>query len=351
MAPSLLIIQTALFLQACYQCSSAAVQSPAEVGKETAVIRRQQDQQSEDGSKFNAVPGAPAYSQGLTLLQISTQPPDTVQLSQKKAAEDLVPQPLQQNQQWNTSSFLAGMACGVLVSMLTIPLLLRRSIDGKSDAEAHAESASSTATNAPAAAQQAATATGEASPEPDEGNSTSASHVPPSEFGSVENLHLFWPRLIWLATMLMLQSVSSFILSHFQHLVEKHDDLIFYLTMLVGLGGNAGGQSVVLTCRKLALNQHIEIVQQMQTGLLLGLVLGPLAFLRGLVTRCEMSVCVTIGLAALFIAVIATGVGTTLPKLLYRARQDPGQAASMIQVIMDISGIMITCLLGAYILQ
>ncbi|OLP90867.1 putative ATP-dependent RNA helicase DHX57 [Symbiodinium microadriaticum] len=37
----------------------------------------------------------------------------------------------------------------------------------------------------------------------------------------IESLHLFWPRFRWLAAMMIFQSVASFILAHFQHLVER----------------------------------------------------------------------------------------------------------------------------------
>jgi len=166
-----------------------------------------------------------------------------------------------------------------------------------------------------------------------------------------ESLHLFWPRCRWLAAMMILQSVASFILAQFQHLVESHADLIFFLTMLVGLGGNTGGQSVVLTCRKLALGEDVSVRSQLMTGVFLGLSLAPLAFLRAVVVRSEAGVCFTLAGATFLIASVAAGTGTVLPKMLLKLNADPGQASSMIQVIMDILGIMITCLLGAAILR
>lgn len=167
----------------------------------------------------------------------------------------------------------------------------------------------------------------------------------------IESLHLFWPRFRWLAAMMIFQSVASFILAHFQHLVESHADLIIFLTMLVGLGGNTGGQSVVLTCRKLALGEDVAIRNQLITGLLLGLALAPLAFARALLVKSEFGVCLTLAGATFLIATLAAGIGTVLPKLLQKLKLDPGQASAMIQVIMDITGIMITCLLGAAILR
>lgn len=167
----------------------------------------------------------------------------------------------------------------------------------------------------------------------------------------VETLNKFWPRAGWLASMLLLQSISGIILSRFEVLVRKNTDLIFFLTMLVGLGGNTGGQSVLLTCRKLIQHEPIAVRDQLLTGLLIGMVLAPLSFLRGLASRSDIKTCITLATATLLIATVAVAVGTALPKLLRRMNADPGQAAAMIQVFMDILGIMITCSVGALILD
>lgn len=172
-----------------------------------------------------------------------------------------------------------------------------------------------------------------------------------TEGEEVESLNYFWPRVSWLAAMLLLQSVSSLILSKFEYLVRKDSDLIFFLTMIIGLGGNAGGQSVVLNCRKLSQHQHITVRDQLATGVLIGIVLSPLAFLRGLMSKSDLGTCVTLAAATLSIASVATSIGTALPKMLQMLKADPGEAAAMIQVIMDIVGMMVTCCLGALILD
>merc|ERR1719356_1277812 len=108
--------------------------------------------------------------------------------------------------------------------------------------------------------------------------------------------------------MLLVQSASSIILSSFKGLVQNHVSLVFFLTMLVGLGGNAGGQSVVLAVRKLAKGeQDISVPEQVQVGFLLGCVLGPLAFLRSFVSGSSVQVCLTIGLSAGIVVMVAAG--------------------------------------------
>jgi len=49
----------------------------------------------------------------------------------------------------------------------------------------------------------------------------------------------------WLVGLLVLQSCSGFILSHNEDLLAHHPTIIYFLTMLVGAGGNAGNQASV----------------------------------------------------------------------------------------------------------
>ena len=59
-------------------------------------------------------------------------------------------------------------------------------------------------------------------------------------------------RATWLIGLLIAQSCSSFILADNQDLLATHPTVIFFLTMLVGAGGNAGNQASVRLIRGLA---------------------------------------------------------------------------------------------------
>ena len=59
-------------------------------------------------------------------------------------------------------------------------------------------------------------------------------------------------RTAVLVALLAFQSCSSFILAHFEKLLQRHSVVVFFLTMLVGAGGNAGNQAAVLVIRGLA---------------------------------------------------------------------------------------------------
>eukprot|EP00439_Symbiodinium_sp_Y106_P055946 s3190_g7.t2 len=174
---------------------------------------------------------------------------------------------------FNIPSFLAGLTVGILFTVMALGFLTDR-LDRRELAEAKEP---------------------EAPPAP-----------LPRE--SLESLHLFGPRCTWLVAMLLVQSVSSLILDSFKGLMQRHMSLTFFLTMLVGLGGNAGGQSVVLTVRRLALGKPVQVSEQLHVGALLVLVMAPLAFVRAYMQQTPLSESLTVGASAAVITICATVV-------------------------------------------
>merc|ERR1712070_1309617 len=59
-------------------------------------------------------------------------------------------------------------------------------------------------------------------------------------------------RVTWLIGLLAAQSMSSFVLSSNMELIERYPSIVFFLTMLVGAGGNAGNQAAVRIIRGIA---------------------------------------------------------------------------------------------------
>jgi hypothetical protein len=56
----------------------------------------------------------------------------------------------------------------------------------------------------------------------------------------ITSFTLLGKRFLWLTGLLILQSFSSWILSTFQDVLQKHFIIALFLTMLIGAGGNAG---------------------------------------------------------------------------------------------------------------
>lgn len=238
-------------------------------------------------------------------------------------------------------SFLVGLAAGVVATLLVVGSLTDR-IPRSHLLEKDEEAAAASRACERDSPEQAAVAENKAS-------SASSGSFLEAEMPS-ESLHLFGPRCSWLVAMLLVQSVSSLIMESFRGLIASHMELAFFLTMLVGLGGNAGGQSVVLTVRQLARGKKAKVADQAWIGAQLAMILAPLAGLRAWLQPTPWRSSVAIGASAAVICVVATSLGAALPMLLRFLSIDPAHAAVMVQVLMDITGIMVVCGLGYLIL-
>mmetsp|Transcript_132567 Transcript_132567/g.296422 ORF Transcript_132567/g.296422 Transcript_132567/m.296422 type:complete len:315 (+) Transcript_132567:67-1011(+) len=179
------------------------------------------------------------------------------------------------------------------------------------------------------------------------------------------SLHKFWHRAGWLVLLLLCQSTSSVILEHFQFLIRSHPIVIYFLTMLVGAGGNAGSQSTVLVVRQLALaaaggkNRGASeprlslrriVGAEVWVGARLAVVLFLASFVRCIAFQVRGVECLAICLSMFAIVFTSTAIGAALPLLLNRYEVDPAHAGATIQVIMDISGVTLTCVVSCLVL-
>ena len=168
-------------------------------------------------------------------------------------------------------------------------------------------------------------------------------------------------RVRWLLGLLILQSTSSLVLSQYEDLIKENIVVTLFLTMLVGAGGNAGNQSAIHVIRGLATGEMDDspeclrktLSEQFQVGLLLGTALSTAGFVRVLLTSPEgtSDLVGPLAIATSLFAIVTTStcVGTVLPFLLMKFKQDPANAGTTVQVIMDVSGVIITCTVASFI--
>lgn len=160
-----------------------------------------------------------------------------------------------------------------------------------------------------------------------------------------------WSRGRWLLGLLVLQSMSSVVLENYQQLIKDHLVVTLFLTMLVGAGGNAGNQSAIKVIRGLATKSITltstsiskTLLQQSAIGLLLGLGLSCGGFVRVYLTNGSLLNSAAISLSLFAIVMTSVLTGTALPFALAKIGVDPANAGTSIQVVMDIVGVLITC--------
>ncbi|CAD7961627.1 unnamed protein product [Amoebophrya sp. A120] len=161
----------------------------------------------------------------------------------------------------------------------------------------------------------------------------------------------FHNRAMWLIGLLLLQSSGSAILANYSKLLMKHPSIVYFSTMLVGAGGNAGGQSVVYVVRKFAERKQINNLELLRTAMLLGLVIGVFACLRFLVQHFvvawpHLDTAFVLSFAASIIVFVGALLGAVLPQLFLLCRIDPAHASATIQVVMDLVALSLVCFIA-----
>jgi len=164
-------------------------------------------------------------------------------------------------------------------------------------------------------------------------------------------------RSSWLVGLLVLQSLSSFILRKHEKLLIEHTSILQFLTMLVGAGGNAGNQASVRVIRGLAtgsLNSTtipFFLKTEAIMALCLSIILGISGFILAAVFQTEIAETVAITSSLFIIVLISIFAGSLLPFGMKRIGIDPAHSSTTIQVLMDIMGVMITCVISSIIMK
>ena len=152
-------------------------------------------------------------------------------------------------------------------------------------------------------------------------------------------------RAVWLIGLLLLQSFSGIILSRNESLISNHPEIVYFLTMLVGAGGNAGNQASVRVIRGLALRtlnpstQGQFLVRELKMAISLSSLLTSAGFLRAMAFSTPFPETIAITSALFLIVFSSICLGAVLPLALKRAGVDPAHSSTSIQVIMDILGV------------
>ena len=170
--------------------------------------------------------------------------------------------------------------------------------------------------------------------------------------------NLFLQRSIWLGGLLLLQSVSSFILSKYDALIQSHLFLSFFYTMLIGTGGNAGNQSATLVIRGLATgeisrkNAMRVLLREFGMSIVIAILLFIVTFARIYFVYPDLTSTIAISASLFLIINVSMILGTFIPFMLERLGVDPAySAAPFLATLMDIVGILIYCAVCSHILS
>ena len=155
-------------------------------------------------------------------------------------------------------------------------------------------------------------------------------------------------RVTWLVLLFVAETATGTVLRHFEGDLVKVTALGFFVPLLIGTGGNTGAQTVSTIIRGLALGEirlrdsWRVLARELSTGLLLGVILGLIAFGRAMLWNSGFELSLVVGLTILTIVVWANTVGALIPLIAQRFRVDPALvSAPLITTLVDATGLVI----------
>ena len=186
-----------------------------------------------------------------------------------------------------------------------------------------------------------------------------AAIVPVEETYSLASVMLLYKKRVgWLMFLLVSGFLSSNIIAHFHNALESVLALAFFIPVLIGSGGNTASQSSTLIIRAIStgdlmLDTWWEVVKkEFLIGMLLGLSLGVILFLRSYFWQGGMEIGLVIGISMVLVIMWSNLLGSLLPIILSKFKLDPAVISSpLLATVVDATGLLIYFSLARMILK
>jgi magnesium transporter len=170
---------------------------------------------------------------------------------------------------------------------------------------------------------------------------------------------LYFKRIPWLMAMVFANFITASVISHYDYVTVALVSLVAFIPLLTGTGGNSGTQSATLIIRGIATDDirykdWLKVFRkELVVGLLLGLSLAIVAFLRGFLESNDgMQIAWIISTSLIVLILWANIIGSLLPILLHKLNLDPAVISGpLITTLVDVSGLLIYFNLAIYMLS
>jgi magnesium transporter len=169
-------------------------------------------------------------------------------------------------------------------------------------------------------------------------------------------LEMVKKRASWLVILFVGELFTATAMGYFQNEIEKAVVLALFVPLIISSGGNSGSQAAPLIVRALAVGEvklrdwWLIMRREIFSGLLLGLVLGSIGFLRialwsafsDIYGEHWLLVAITVMISLIGIVLWGTLSGSMLPFLLKRFGLDPAtSSAPFVATLVDVTGLII----------
>ncbi len=173
-------------------------------------------------------------------------------------------------------------------------------------------------------------------------------------------------RATWLVVLFLGEMLTASAMGYYEGAIAKAVVLALFLPMIISSGGNSGSQASMLIIRAMALGEVTlrdwwRVMQkEILAGLMLGLVLGSIGFLRVAVWAQFsnvygphwMLIAITVGVALVGVVLWGSLSGSMLPFVLRALGADPAtSSAPFVATLVDVTGLIIYFSLALLILR
>ncbi|QQS45827.1 MAG: magnesium transporter [Acidobacteriota bacterium] len=170
--------------------------------------------------------------------------------------------------------------------------------------------------------------------------------------------HVVRKRIGWLLFLFVAGTLTSKVLHSFEDELKAVVALNFFVPLLIGTGGNAGAQTVMTVIRSLSLgeigvhNAWRVCLRESTTGLLVGVLIGLIAFGQAYWVTHDVRLALTIAATVCTICLWSTTVGSIIPIIAHRIGVDPAVlSAPLITTLVDATGLLIYLTIAKMILD
>lgn len=165
-------------------------------------------------------------------------------------------------------------------------------------------------------------------------------------------------RILWLIILLILSFITSSIMDGFSSVIASVTALVFFQSLVLDMGGNAGTQSLATAVIELSQGELSDkkrirkyLLREFSAGLINSIILGICAFalsyvfiiVRGLTGNfTPLLLALVIGLSMIFALVLSNFLGALVPIVLFKLKIDPAVASGpFISTLNDIISVSI----------
>ncbi len=162
-------------------------------------------------------------------------------------------------------------------------------------------------------------------------------------------------RIPWLVLMLVMGFVSTIMFSNLDFIMNPtYASLVFFIPIIMGMGGNIGTQSSALTVMSLS-NKDLEfnnVIREGIVGIITGVVCSSLIGLFIFIFTKDTNIVLIVSISLLVNMVVGSTIGGFMPVLLKKLNADPSIiSAPLIATILDITGIAVYLIIITMVLS